>query len=672
MGNGSHKHPEPAREGSIATGQTVVTDDDLLTDPRMQMEDPLQEPEDPTVPGGLRLDARVPVVSVPETEAARLAREGLVAVDPAAYPGRRATFDPAEEATAALNLPPESIAIPPRPVEPPTRPHIPPSGPAIPPRPVEPPTMPHHPPSARAPEPPTYPHAHPRGFDSHVGTRSDRAPSPIGPGEASQPTGRMSSEALPGFVEPSLVMPAQPMGGTGPTAGRSPFEEPSSLPGGLAHEAPPFVVDEDTFGPNAPLEPGGVVAFGLYRVERLLGEGPTTRVYLATDLRDGTQVALKEFLEPGQALRAPSVRNLLERFRQDEPAPAVLQHEHCIRLLDFFDDTTRGPMIVMEYIPAGDLEAFLTHRGRPLSPREAASLFSRVCEALGHALDHGVVHGNLQPRNILLTPDAQPKVDLVMPVLLGQPVVRPEEGFAAPEVQAGGPASPASDVYGVGASLYQAVTDPRVAAEGGAAPGEIEPIIARCVEDQPQHRYATVRELGADLRRVLDPSPARVLRQTPPRRLAQLGLALFAVAGGLAGGVWVATRGPSSAEVAATPAASEGSAPVSDVLMQDARRLEADGQLLAAAAAYQRLLDADPGLSAPRAARQRLDDDPDYKKALRDLRRRLRKADPDDAAQLRADLELLGILEPRDALIDHWRSRLNQSNDKGATGGPAP
>lgn len=643
MANGSHKPPEPGRDASIPTGETVVSDEELLTDPRFEMEDALSGNEDPTLPGGIRVQHRMPVVSAPdnETETGRLSREGLVAVDPAAYrPGKEpAPPDFQDEATAALNLP---AALPPFPSK------------------------------ARA-----------RPMGSHVGTRSDRAPDAPMPDEASHPTTRLAepeyrppSEGPAGFVDPTGMM--APVG-----RGGSAFDE-ASLPGGPAHEAPQFVVDEDTFGPNAPLEPGSVMAFGVYRVERILGEGPTTRVYLGTDLRDGAPVALKEFQEPKQTLRSPAIRNLLERFRQGEPPPAVLMHPHSIRLLDFFDDTTRGPVMVMEYIPAGDLQAFLAHRGRPLAPREAAALFGRVCDALAHALDHGVVHGNIQPRNILLTPDAQPKVDLIMPVLMGQPVVRPDEGFAAPEVQAGGPASPASDVYGVGASLYQAVTDPHVAAEGGAAPAEIEPIIAQCVDDLPAHRYSTVRELGADLRELLaPPAPARTTAATasparaaarPPPRLAMAGGALFVVAVGLVAGVWFATRGPRSEQpvpLAASPSVANA-APEADGIMADAERLEAAGDLLAAAAAYQRLLDTDPGLAGARAARTRLEEVPEYKQALRALRRRIRKASPDDAAQLRADLELLGILEPRDALIDHWRSRLNQSNDKGATGGPVP
>jgi len=585
--------------------------------------------EDPTVTGGERFDTQsLPVVSVPEDEARRLAEEGLAVVNPSH-----------EEDTAALELPPQ---VPPRPR-----------------------VSSHVATAAEAPPGPRLPLA-----DSTVGTRSERAPVPLVAEveEAEARTARPAPVAsedtgLPGFVDASVIAAPPP-----PASYASEISEPRSLPGQPVHEAPAFEVDEDTFGPNEPMPPGTQLAFGIYRVDGLIGEGRMTRVYRATDLRTDTLVALKEYKDPGDALRLPTLRNLLERYRQEEPPPAVLEHEYSIALLDFFDDTTRGPVAVMEYVPAGDLESYLAHRGRPLAPREAAKLFVRVCEVLSHALDHGVVHGDMQPRNILLTEEARPKIDLVTPVLMGAPFADPEADFAPPEVREGHAAGPAADVYGLGASLYQAATDPRIAAEGGEAPRLLEPIIERCVEDDPAARYPTVRELGAALREALGVKATS--RRPKMSRLMQLGLALAAIAVGLVVGVVVTVVFSDQTPPSSPPPVTTVS-DVSAELMQDARALEADGKLLEAAVAYRRLMDANPTLPEPARAHGELVQSEPFKTALRELRRRLRKASLEDEASLREDLELLSVLAPNDALIDHWRSRLNQSNDKGAAGGPA-
>lgn len=644
MANGSNKDRAPnasarPRNASIPTAESDGPDD-LLTDPGIEFEDGLQ-----SIPPQ--------ITDVPTYPHAPGEYEGENFDDPTVAAGNLASLNPSavavadadsfhdagyDEATAAISLP-ARVPDPASTVAPPSL--------AL--------------------------GAAPRAFNSDVGTAADRgrvatvgirpdAARPGNPDEAKTAPPRPSSEpgapSLAGFVDPSLApAPAQIIFG-------HEGSEPQSLPGSPVQEAPPFVVDEQTFGPNEPMTAGTQVAFGSYRADELIGEGRLTRVYRATDLRTDTTVALKEFRDPGEAMGMAPLRNLLERFREGQTAPGVLSHEGSIALLDFVDDTNRGPLVVMEYVPAGDLESFLAHRGRPLSPREAAKLFLRVCDVLTHALDHGVVHGDVQPRNILLTEDARPKIDLITPVLSGHPVARPDAHFASPEVQAGQAAGPAADVYGLGASLYQACTDPRVAAEGGEAPGLIEPIIARCVEDDPQHRYATVRELGGALTDALDnrgPKPT-----ASPSPWVRVGIAIAAVAVGLAIG-W-AVIGMNSEPAVANPMVTISN--ITTELMSDAARLQKNGQTLEAAAAYKRLMDANPSLTNAATAHASVVASDDFKKGLRELRRRLRKASPDDQAQVRKDLALLGVLAPGDALIDHWRSRLNQSNDNGGAGSP--
>jgi serine/threonine-protein kinase len=180
------------------------------------------------------------------------------------------------------------------------------------------------------------------------------------------------------------------------------------------------------------------------------------------------------------------------------------------------------PYFSMEFVPGGTLAARLA--GAPLPDRQAAALVRALAEAMAAAHRADVIHRDLKPANILLTADGVPKVtDFGLAKLLengpGQTVMAGTPSYMAPE-QAGGPfkdIGPATDVYGLGAILYECLTGRppfKAATEAEtlcqvretepASPRALAFICLKCLEKDPAHRYPSAQELAADLGRWLD------------------------------------------------------------------------------------------------------------------------------------------------------------------------
>src|SRR5262249_6374531 len=168
--------------------------------------------------------------------------------------------------------------------------------------------------------------------------------------------------------------------------------------------------------------------------------------------------ALKMVLAGGHA--AP---DRLARFLAEADAIARLQHPHIVQIYEVGEHDGL-PFLSLEYVGGGSLAQKLG--GAPLPFRPAAALVQAVARAVHHAHEHGVVHRDLKPDNVLLTADGTPKVTdfglaklerselTVTGAVLGTP------SYMAPEQAVGdNPAvGPAADVYALGAILYEALT----------------------------------------------------------------------------------------------------------------------------------------------------------------------------------------------------------------------
>ncbi len=203
--------------------------------------------------------------------------------------------------------------------------------------------------------------------------------------------------------------------------------------------------------------------FGPYRMVREIGRGGMGTVYLA-ERADGLfaqQVAIKLIK------RGMDTDLVLERFRAERQILASLEHPNIARLLDGGTSDEGRPFFVMEYIEGRPIDEYAD--ARRLSIPERLRLFVDVCTAVGHAHDHRVVHRDIKPVNILVTPDGAPKLlDFGIAKVLspeGEEATTSVTGFrlltpeyASPEQVEGRHATPASDVYSLGVVLYELLT----------------------------------------------------------------------------------------------------------------------------------------------------------------------------------------------------------------------
>jgi serine/threonine-protein kinase len=153
-----------------------------------------------------------------------------------------------------------------------------------------------------------------------------------------------------------------------------------------------------------------------------------------------------------------------ERFRQEAKAAANLSHPNIVTVHDFGFDK-ESLFIVMEFVPGITLKTLITQRGR-LTIEDAIPLIVQACAGIGYAHRAGLVHCDVKPQNILITPDQRVKVadfgiaralasihsDEQSSIVWGSPQ------YFSPEQASGKAPSPASDVYGLGVLLYEMLT----------------------------------------------------------------------------------------------------------------------------------------------------------------------------------------------------------------------
>jgi serine/threonine-protein kinase len=289
-----------------------------------------------------------------------------------------------------------------------------------------------------------------------------------------------------------------------------------------------------TLNAPPPLSPPASLplTLGPYRLIQVIGEGGMGVVYKARQERPDRLVAVKMLL--GGVLAGPAA---LTRMRTEIRAAGRLNHPAIVPVYDQGEEAGR-PYFVMEYLPGGTLDQRL--RRGPMSEREAAELVLQLARAVQAAHQENVVHRDLKPGNVLLTAEGAPKLsDFGLAVLLDASTrytqtqaVLGTPAYMAPEQARGETANagPLTDVYGLGAILYETLTGrPPFAGAGREKileqvrsqepvppsrlrPGlarELEAICLRCLEKEPCRRYASARELAEELANWLAGKPTR-------------------------------------------------------------------------------------------------------------------------------------------------------------------
>jgi eukaryotic-like serine/threonine-protein kinase len=285
---------------------------------------------------------------------------------------------------------------------------------------------------------------------------------------------------------------------------------------------------------------------GAYRIVREIGRGGMGAVYLATrdDAEFRKQVAIK-VVKPGM-----DTAEVLDRFRYERQILANLEHPYIARLFDGGSTAEGRPFFVMEYIEGRPVNEYC--RVNTLSNRARCELFLRILEAVSYAHRNLVVHRDIKPGNIFVTADGTPKLlDFgVAKVIggidgsrtmtaLGRPFT-PE--YASPEQVLGAAVTTSTDIYSLGAVLYELLTDCRAQPIETLTPSEIERVVCSAeprrpsqiapsvdadldnivmmaMRKEPDRRYQSADQFADDIRRYLDKRPVLARQDSMVYRL---------------------------------------------------------------------------------------------------------------------------------------------------------
>jgi serine/threonine-protein kinase len=271
-----------------------------------------------------------------------------------------------------------------------------------------------------------------------------------------------------------------------------------------------------------------------YEVGELLGRGGMAEVHEGRDLRLGRRVAIK-ILKPELA-RDPA---FLARFRREAQSAASLNHPNVVAVYDTGEDVlgegpnaTVVPFIVMELVEGRTLKELL-HSGTRIAPERALEITAGILAALDYSHRHGIVHRDIKPGNVMLTPTGSVKVmDFGIARATadaGQTgtstsTVLGTAAYLSPEQAQGRSVDARSDLYSTGVVLFELLTrrppfvgdspvavafahvneaPPAPSSVDPSVPADLDPLVLRALAKDPAARYQSAAEFRADVERAI-------------------------------------------------------------------------------------------------------------------------------------------------------------------------
>ena len=261
-----------------------------------------------------------------------------------------------------------------------------------------------------------------------------------------------------------------------------------------------------------------------YEIIKSIGEGGMAIVYKAKDIITEREVAVKMIKE--ETMKNPLN---LTRFEREARATAALKHQNIVQVSNLGTYNGR-PYMVNEMIVGKTLKDTLQIRGK-FSFLEACDIMYQLCSAVYYAHQHGVIHRDIKPQNVFITPDGTIKLgDFGIATfqnsahITRSDVVVGSVHYLAPEVSEGNVATPQSDIYSLGITFFELVTGrlpfdddsavtialkhikdkfPSVRKFNPKTPVVIEKIIYKACAKSPYDRYRSAVDMRKDIERIL-------------------------------------------------------------------------------------------------------------------------------------------------------------------------
>lgn len=276
---------------------------------------------------------------------------------------------------------------------------------------------------------------------------------------------------------------------------------------------------------SSSLSPGSLLQGGKYKIVKVLGRGGFGITYLGEQTGLGMKVAIKEFFLRGSCLRDSAtseirvpvtdnkdmVEKCLRKFKSEARKIASLNNDHIVNIIDVFDENGTS-YYVMKYLGGGSLADML--KSGPMSEEEALGVTMQICDALGSVHSGGLLHLDIKPGNILFDERGRAVlidfgvskyVDSEKDSATTSSLVGFSRGFAPLEQMnaAGSTLTPASDIYALGATLFNLVT--------GVTPPEASIVLNSGIPELPAHLSPEIKQaIKAAMRPVSSDRPQRV------------------------------------------------------------------------------------------------------------------------------------------------------------------